>query len=109
MLALSLMCPAVAHTDYQALWHLRKKVLLRATRLGYNVMSIDADFMWFRDPYVHFKKQPLSNYQVRVLVGHTRRLSLRVCKATVPHAGPFEQQTVCVCVCVCVCVRSFLP
>jgi hypothetical protein len=48
-----------------ALWHQRWKLMARVVRLGYNMMSVDTDFMFFQDPYVHFQKPPLSEVQVR--------------------------------------------
>ncbi len=47
-----------------ALWHNRWKLVARASRLGFNVMSVDSDSMFFRDPYVHLKKPPLKDLQV---------------------------------------------
>ncbi len=38
--------------------------MARASRLGFNVMSVDSDSMFFRDPYVHLKKPPLKDLQV---------------------------------------------
>lgn len=46
------------------LWFLRWKFLARASRLGYNVMSVDADSIFFRDPYVFLKAPPLKDINV---------------------------------------------
>jgi hypothetical protein len=59
-----------------ALWHNRWKLMARAVRLGYNVMAVDTDFIFFRDPYVHFKRAALVDIQVCALHAHsTFRLS----------------------------------
>ncbi len=64
-----------------ALWHQRWKLMARAVRLGYNVMSVDLDSVFFRDPYTHLKRPPLSNVQVRaqVLRAQAPRRAGRTC------------------------------
>lgn len=49
------------------LWHYRWKVTARAARLGYNVMSVDTDTIFFRDPYVHLHRPPLNQLNVSPL------------------------------------------
>ena len=39
-------------------WHERLRFVARAIRLGYNVMQVDADSIFFTDPYIHFKSPP---------------------------------------------------
>eukprot|EP00195_Chlamydomonas_chlamydogama_P014364 CAMPEP_0202890356 /NCGR_PEP_ID=MMETSP1392-20130828/792_1 /ASSEMBLY_ACC=CAM_ASM_000868 /TAXON_ID=225041 /ORGANISM="Chlamydomonas chlamydogama, Strain SAG 11-48b" /LENGTH=681 /DNA_ID=CAMNT_0049573911 /DNA_START=129 /DNA_END=2170 /DNA_ORIENTATION=- len=43
------------------LWHLRWKFMGRASRMGYNVMSIDNDIVFFDDPYRHLKAEPMAS------------------------------------------------
>ena len=35
------------------MWHLRWRTLVRAGRMGYNIMSLDSDTTVLQDPYVH--------------------------------------------------------
>ena len=45
-------CPlALCRPPLQHVWHLRIRFLARAGRLGYNVMNVDADVIFFHDPY----------------------------------------------------------
>jgi hypothetical protein len=38
--------------------------MLRAVRLGYNVLSIDTDVLLFDDPYRYFKSPPFNAFNV---------------------------------------------
>ena len=38
--------------------------MVRAVRLGYNVLSTDNDVMLFDDPYTYFKSPPFSDFTV---------------------------------------------
>jgi Nucleotide-diphospho-sugar transferase len=49
--------------------YLRYRVLARAIRLGYNVMSIDSDMTVFDDPYKYFKAPPFKDFVVLNQVG----------------------------------------
>eukprot|EP00798_Chlamydomonas_sp_ICE-L_P007560 gene7560-712_t len=48
------------------LWHLRWRFLARAIRLGYNVLSMDSDFMVLQDPYIFLKAPPFNSCQLLV-------------------------------------------
>ena len=42
----------------------RYRTMVRAVRLGYNVLSTDNDVMLFDDPYAYFKSPPFSDFTV---------------------------------------------
>jgi hypothetical protein len=46
------------------LWKIRYRLTARAARIGYGVLSIDADVVIFDDPYRFFKAPPFSNFTV---------------------------------------------
>ncbi|GAX79799.1 hypothetical protein CEUSTIGMA_g7239.t1 [Chlamydomonas eustigma] len=46
------------------LWFLRYKTMIRAVRLGYNVLMTDNDVVFFEDPYSFFKRPPFSHFVV---------------------------------------------
>eukprot|EP00798_Chlamydomonas_sp_ICE-L_P013116 gene13116-3653_t len=49
------------------LWHLRWKFLGRASRVGYNVLSMDSDFAVFNDPYPILKGPVLKHCNLNVV------------------------------------------
>jgi len=46
------------------LWHLRWRFTARASRMGYNVMSLDNDVAIFDDPYRHLKAPPMDKVNI---------------------------------------------
>ena len=46
------------------LWFLRYRTLIRAVRLGYNVLMTDNDVVFFEDPYPYFMSPPFDSFTV---------------------------------------------
>ncbi len=46
------------------LWKIRYRLTARAARMGYGVLSTDADVVIFDDPYRYFKSPPFANFSV---------------------------------------------
>lgn len=52
--------PAFVAMGAARTWVQRLRFIARVIRLGFNVLCVDADSIFFRDPYVHLKHPPLS-------------------------------------------------
>ncbi len=49
--------------DLEAIWHMKHRFILRALRLGYNLLYSDSDAIIFDDPYRYVKQPPFSSFQ----------------------------------------------
>eukprot|EP00798_Chlamydomonas_sp_ICE-L_P030110 gene30110-35086_t len=63
------MLPMVGKDIYRVakavpLWHNRWRTMARQARLGYNVLSIDTDVVFYHDPYRFFKAPPFKKYVI---------------------------------------------
>ena len=47
----------------ERVWIQRLRFIARTIRLGFNVMLVDADTVFFQNPYIHLKQPPLSKIQ----------------------------------------------
>ena len=59
-----LICTVVLH---------RHRFSVRAARMGYGVMQMDTDVLFFHDPYQYLKSSPLNQYQFIIQKDHTGR------------------------------------
>ncbi len=58
----------------QHTWYLRWKLFARAGRMGYNVMNVDGDFVFYREFYSVAKAPPMNSINVRRRRGRVARL-----------------------------------